>query len=196
MDPDTSLPPSNGEGAVDHFNIYRNGSLAKQIRQNAYSANDGELYYTWTADIPVTDAAITYTFWVTAVAPDGTEGFESTKVVGNAADGSATPPSPLDLTIRTYDGVSAVLAWIPEGPGTSCLYRGGELLATWISDDSGTTRLYRDGELLETLENASPKVSFTDTPSDDGTYRYHVTWTDQDDPDNIVTSEESRRAGR
>ena len=81
---DTSYEPQNpsGEGEVDHFNVYQNGRLVKQVQQKAYSTGEGyndTINYSWNTVVYPAKSDVPYTFWVTAVAPDGTESLPSNK---------------------------------------------------------------------------------------------------------------------
>ena len=81
---DTSYEPQNpsGEGEVDHFNVYQNGRLVKQVQQKAYSTGEGyndTINYSWNTVVYPAESDVPYTFWVTAVAPDGTESLPSNK---------------------------------------------------------------------------------------------------------------------
>ena len=71
----------NGEDEVDHFNIYQNGRLVKQVQQKAYYPYDryGKTNYEWRTTLKCDAFNVPYTFWVTAVAPDGTESAPSKK---------------------------------------------------------------------------------------------------------------------
>ncbi|MBQ9016506.1 MAG: hypothetical protein IJ109_10400, partial [Firmicutes bacterium] len=69
-----------GEDLVDHFNVYSNGTLVRQVRRNAVKKL-GSGYYNWQVSLPAEQEETEYTLWVTAVAPDGTEGYASNKVI-------------------------------------------------------------------------------------------------------------------
>ena len=73
----------SGEGEVDHFNIYQNGRLVKQVQQQAVVVSEpynGRVSYFWETRVKVKEYEVPYTFYVTAVAPDGTESAPSKKI--------------------------------------------------------------------------------------------------------------------
>ncbi len=75
-DPDTGEKDhSSGEGYIDHFNVYRNGRLLKQVKQNAAKPRSvyGNTYYEWDTEISFGRDDADYTFWVTAVDTEGNE---------------------------------------------------------------------------------------------------------------------------
>ena len=71
-----------GEGEVDHFNIYQNGRLVKQVQQKAIETSEynGYTYYTWSTRVKVDEFNVPYSFHITAVAPDGTESAKSSGI--------------------------------------------------------------------------------------------------------------------
>ncbi|MBE6040047.1 MAG: hypothetical protein E7219_03680 [Clostridiales bacterium] len=75
-DPDTGENDhSSGEGYIDHFNVYRNGRLLKQVKQNGVKPRDvyGTTYYEWETEVSFGRDDADYTFWVTAVDSEGNE---------------------------------------------------------------------------------------------------------------------------
>ena len=75
-DPDTGENDhSSGEGYIDHFNVYRNGRLLKQVKQNGVKPRDvyGTTYYEWETEVSFGRDDADYTFWVTAVDTEGNE---------------------------------------------------------------------------------------------------------------------------
>ena len=84
--------PTDGENLVDHFNIYRNGVLVKQIKQNAYMPGNGyndSISYEWSATAPTEQNGASYTFYVTAVDGNGIEGWPSNKVSAASENSAA-----------------------------------------------------------------------------------------------------------
>ncbi len=93
----------SGDSLVDHFNIYCDGNLVKQVNQSAvsdivyygYIHNEDDSYtygitshdYSWNAFIPVAHASSkhNYTFQVSAVSKAGEEGYLSDPITGYAA---------------------------------------------------------------------------------------------------------------
>ena len=69
-----------GTDLVDHFNVYMDGTLVRQVRRNAVRKQESGRY-SWYLDLPAEYPDRSYTLWVTAVAPDGTEGNSSNKVI-------------------------------------------------------------------------------------------------------------------
>lgn len=79
-DEDPFITHPSGEGAVDHFNIYRNGKLYRRVDRNAvtedfyYAWEDGS--FSWKLNVESEPYAM-YNWQISAVAVDGTEGYLS-----------------------------------------------------------------------------------------------------------------------
>ena len=72
----------DGAGMVDHFNVYRDGVLVRQVYQNAVSwsgsgTQDDPYEYEWSTFVPVPELYVDYTWKVSAVSPSGVEGYRS-----------------------------------------------------------------------------------------------------------------------
>ena len=112
-----------------------------------------------------------YTYKVIGHAPDGRVSEQYVFSVAACYDdifSNAPGGSNMDLSLRSSGGESAVLH----------LFYYGE----------GTYRLYRDGAVINTWTNCTDAIQYTDTPSVDGNYSYHMTWTSKAIPSLNVKS--------
>ena len=165
MFPDYPEGYASGAGAIDHFNIYRNGCLIAQVDQKSCTRWLLEDKYQWGVTIPCEELSaasqqVCYTWWVTAVAVDelgGLEGYESLHM--DAAPYNVYP---------VIDGYSA--SW-----------DGTDTVELVCSCDYGITlKVWRDGVLLGELRDYyNNAFHFEDTTAKPGkTYTYKMALTD------------------
>ena len=147
------------EGAgtdIDHFNIYCNGVLTKQVYQSAFYEADGKYY--WETLLSVDHPWQNYLVEVTAVNTQGIESEKSTQ-----------------CSSSTGSDKNAVESWNVEATSTGVVIEASTMF-------EGNVRVYRGDELIGLIENTSNGAagSYTDKAVEVGTnYVYRLVATNK-----------------
>ncbi len=142
---------ANGEGDLDHYNIYRDTVFVATSTTNSYS------------DMGL-DAGTMYTYKVSAVDTSANEGTKSDAVSGTTDSDTTAPAEVTGLTVTTNSSSQLDLAWDTNTESDLDhynIYRGGALVAT------STTNFYSDTGLnADTMYTY--EVSAVDTSANEG----------------------------
>ncbi len=180
----------DGAGMVDHFNVYRDGVLVRQVYQSAVgrtgAGTESDPYeYGWSTFVPVPEYYVNYRWKVSAVSSTGVEGYLSADApYGEDLVGGVSYERPIIVGHRaTYVSGEGLELSINHYVG---LNHYGAELSFWRAE--GTTAPNTSASPLATVQSEVDSYSsgrapdFTDTGvSANKTYTYTVRATDYEE---------------